>query len=329
LQRAQVDLKLAQDKNEEDLGKVQGEVDEWKNKFHAAEAKLTTATNQSNATLRTTQAELDDWKDKCLALEAELKIEAEKMRVDLETVQSEMETWKTRSLAAEVERDSAQTALRDATAQIPSDADTAKTDLAAWEAKATAWDAERKRHKNQTARNAALISQFQVDVPKLEAKLHDAESERDKLKETLQAENTQALAKNNALTAELEELKKMYAAQAAPTSPSKASSSIFIKRMCIVLNANSYGAEHMCVVARQQPLRTPLPEKPPSQTSPSSASPRVPASTIASPIALGALRRKSFSTPSASASSSSAPPPERTFLPAVAFLLMLNIDMVF
>ncbi|KAJ7845582.1 hypothetical protein B0H13DRAFT_117368 [Mycena leptocephala] len=165
LRRAQVDLKLAQDKNEEDL-----------------EAKLTTATNQSNATLRTTQAELDDWKDKCLALEAELKTEAEKMRVDLETVQSEMETWKTRSLAAEVERDSAQTVLRDATAQIPSDADTAKTDLAAWEAKAAAWDAERKRHKNQTARNAALISQFQVDVPKLE---------------------------NNVLTAELEELKKI------------------------------------------------------------------------------------------------------------------------
>jgi hypothetical protein len=48
--------------------------------------------------------------------------------------------------------------------------------------KAAAWDAERNRHKTQTARNSALIGQFQAELTRMKTKLREMEGERDAFK---------------------------------------------------------------------------------------------------------------------------------------------------
>ncbi|KAJ7108681.1 hypothetical protein C8R44DRAFT_803343 [Mycena epipterygia] len=286
-------LKSAVDTHDGKLAAVQADLDGSKAKCLAAEGDLKAANDESDGKLLTMQRELDEWKGKCLAAEAELKTVADEREAKLTAAQADMDTWKARSLTADNERDSAQSALRAAYAKLVEHLDNTKTQLAQWTAKAAAWEVERTRHKNQTARNAALISQLQsTDLPRLKTQLHDVEKERDQLRASLQTENAQALARNNALVAELEELKKKYSA--ATTSP-RPSSSMFIK-------------------ARTTPLRTTsIPDKPPSQGAPAETSPRVLASAPVTPMS-----RRSFSHPTPSPSLSKTPSEHLEQPPVVA-----------
>jgi chromosome segregation ATPase len=66
--------------------------------------------------------------------------------------------------------------------KLEADLEAAQTALTDWAAKAAAWDAERNRHKTQTARNSALIGQFQAELTSLKIKLREVEGERDAFK---------------------------------------------------------------------------------------------------------------------------------------------------
>ncbi|KAJ7760812.1 hypothetical protein B0H14DRAFT_2973499 [Mycena olivaceomarginata] len=66
--------------------------------------------------------------------------------------------------------------------KLEADLEAAQTALTDWAAKAAAWDAERNRHKTQTARNSALIGQFQTELTSLKIKLREVEGERDAFK---------------------------------------------------------------------------------------------------------------------------------------------------
>ncbi|KAJ7031960.1 hypothetical protein C8F04DRAFT_1235623 [Mycena alexandri] len=289
-------LKTVIDVNAKELVSTQTDLSLWKAKHLAAEADLETAKEDSGGELGKLQVEVDEWKKKCLALEEgmkvavdEIKSEKETLRSELAAIQSEADSWKTKVLAADTDRDTAQSALRDANTESLELADTAKTDLAEWTAKAAAWEIERSRHKNQTARNAALITQYKSEIPKLEAKLRDVETERDQLKEALQAENVQASAKKALLT-ELKKEEKKLATAAAGNSP-KIPTSMFHK-------------------PRAPPIRS-IPDKP---ASPIPAAPRGPASTDASPMSSSPPKptsRRSFGIPSGS-SSTAAPDQSQT-----------------
>ncbi|KAJ7461747.1 hypothetical protein B0H11DRAFT_2198605 [Mycena galericulata] len=277
-------LKIAIDTSDGNLVSAQGDLEVWKGRCVAAEANLKTANDESDAKLLSMQTEVDEWKAKCLVAEAELKTVTDEGNDKLAAAQSEVDMWKARSLTADGERDSAQGSLREANAKHAEELDATKSELADWETKNAAWNAERNRHKSQTARNAALITQLKsTQIPELEARLLEAEMERDELKASLESENAKALVQNNALRAELEEMRRKVAA---PTSPPKLSSpktpsSMFIKPR-----------------AQQPPAsRPPLPDKPLVQ-GPLPTSPPWTATTSASPM----------QTPQQPASSSTAPP---------------------
>ncbi|KAJ7634648.1 hypothetical protein FB45DRAFT_471071 [Roridomyces roridus] len=206
-------LKTALDASEAKLGSTQTELDTWKDKCLAAEADLKTAQDESNAKSLSMQAEIDKWKNDYLAAEGRL----EKDRVDVLGAAEERNTWKELARTAGEQRDTAQGALRDANEQL----DASKTELAEWEAKGRAWDAERTEHEDNAELNAKL-----TDV---EAKLLEAEMERDQLQATLTTDNTESLARNTALMAEIEELKKKKPTNAKTKTP-KTQATMFINK---------------------------------------------------------------------------------------------------
>ncbi|KAJ7774465.1 hypothetical protein DFH07DRAFT_937109 [Mycena maculata] len=297
---AEADLKTAKDESDTKLSTMQAAVDEWKAKCLAAGTDLKTAKDESDVKLLAMQTAVGESEARCFAAEEELKTAKKEGENTLAVAQAEVDTWKTRSLAADKERDAAQSALRDASAKHADESDTMKTELTQWEARGVTWDAERTRHKTQSARNAALITQLKSDIPKLETRLREAETERDQLRVSLATENEQSLTRINALVAEAEELKKKLSALPAPPKPSspKPSPSMFIK-------------------PRTQPsaLR-PIPDKPPSQ-GPPSLSPRIPESTQATPMSPQAYQR-SFSSASSTTVSPDQTSPGAPLAPVVA-----------
>ncbi|KAJ6557999.1 hypothetical protein B0H19DRAFT_125376 [Mycena capillaripes] len=240
----------------------------------------------------------------------------------------ELETWMAKSLTADMERDAAKSAL---TEHI----NTAKAELAEWTAKATAWDTERKRHKSQAARNAALITQLQADVSKSEAKLRDAETERDVLKiqldiaetrggdlekklrgteterdnlrthlQGVQTERDNLMTKLHSAETERDQLKDALQtenAQNLTKNNTLAAELELKKKHSAATTSPAKPPPSMFIKPRPTPVRPNLPDKPPSQ-GPSPPSPPNPASLNATPMA---RPPRSFSTSSATASSSS------------------------
>ncbi|KAF7360216.1 hypothetical protein MVEN_00750400 [Mycena venus] len=283
------EVEAAKDDSEGKLRTVQAEADEWKTKCLKVEAELKTVTDKTAMA----QSDLDMWKTKCFAAEADFKTARDENDEKLKAIQVEVDEWKAKCLVVEADLKAAEdenNKLAGRNSTLEEALKAAKKDFTDWTAKGAAWDTERKRHKSQTARNAALISQLQSKVPELEAQLKDAEAERDSLKEKLQTDNAQSLAKNDASTAEVDEMKKKAATA---TANAKIPSGMFIK-------------------PRPPSLRPPLP---PAQMAMSPVtSPQTPASiAAASPFGFAPSRR-ALSTPSASAapiaSTSSAAAPD-------------------
>ncbi|KAJ7821028.1 hypothetical protein B0H14DRAFT_3876126 [Mycena olivaceomarginata] len=225
---AQADLKSCRDEADEWKAKYLALEVESKAAKLESDAKLAanpnivkalkTANDEVDAKLRTFHAELDEWKTKCSALEAEArassaaKADVESARwdldmakaecatlqtakdeadADLRTSQAEAEEWKARveelRERAKDHTSSLQSSVS-AKEKLEADLEAAQTALTDWAAKAAAWDAERNRHKTQTARNSALIGQFQTELTSLKIKLRESErdtfkGERDSFKE--------------------------------------------------------------------------------------------------------------------------------------------------
>lgn len=200
-------MRTAIDTNDGKLVSVQADLDLWKAKCLAAAADVKTTKDERDAKLKIIQAEVDGWRTNYFDA---LRTATDERGKTLAMAQSEVDAWKVRSLTADNERDSAQRALLDVRAELAEQANATQTELAQWTAKATAWDAERNRHKIQAACNATLISQLQSNFPNLESKLRNADTELERLKTALQESNAQ----NNALVTALEELKKRDSAAA-------------------------------------------------------------------------------------------------------------------
>ncbi|KAF8162414.1 hypothetical protein K438DRAFT_296544 [Mycena galopus ATCC 62051] len=219
---AQADLKTLTDNSEKNLRIIQAGVDRWKTQCLQVEADLKTAREGRERDLAAAQSDLDMWKGKCLVAEGSLEMAKEESDGKLRTCQAEVEEWKTNYRRVEAQLQTAEDAkslaeslqkekelsLLDAQATLETELKTARTELAGWAVKAAAWATERTRYKSQYSRNSSLITQLRSNLSDLEANLNIVETERDRLKQTLEEETTQIAAKNTALAAELEDMRK-------------------------------------------------------------------------------------------------------------------------
>ncbi|KAF7351347.1 hypothetical protein MSAN_01566200 [Mycena sanguinolenta] len=316
---AQADLKTLRD-GERNLRALQAEGEKWRTKCLQLEADLKTATEEKEKGLANAQLEMNKLTAKGLANIANVKKTMEGIKnardesnEKLRASRAEVDEWKRKFLlaqanlnVAEDEKNSLanlQTSLQKDKTKLEEDLKAAKTELADWTAKAVAWDTERKQRESQTIPTSTLISQPRSEVPELRTKLQEVEMERDSLKAAQEADNALALANNNLLMAELEDLRKKHNPVVATGAP-KTSSSMFIK-------------------SRQAPARTGLPDKP-SQMPPPIASQHPSTPIIAVPIA----PRRTASSPSATATTSKAPDqsssPSSTPTPALGRVVGLN-----
>ncbi|KAF8186843.1 hypothetical protein K438DRAFT_1018692 [Mycena galopus ATCC 62051] len=258
---AQADLKTLADNSEKNLRIIQAGVDRWKTQCLQGEADLKTAREGRERDLAAAQSDLDMWKGKCLVAEGNLEITKDESDGKLRTCQAEVEEWKTNYRRVEAQLQTAEDAkslaeslqkekelsLLDAQATLETELKTAQTELAGWAAKAAAWATERTRYKTklniveterdrlkqtleeettqiaakntalaaeledmrkENSHNASLVIEFRNKLPNLEAQFKAVEMERDELKRTLQKDNDRALAKNTALAADLEDMRK-------------------------------------------------------------------------------------------------------------------------
>ncbi|KAJ7118632.1 hypothetical protein C8R43DRAFT_87506 [Mycena crocata] len=284
------------------LATVQADLDLWKGKCLTAEA----AKKESDGKSKQLEMKVDKWKTKYRAAQANVKTATDEGGDALTAAMAEVDRWKKRSLATDSERDSVQSDLRDADAKLTAELETSRATNAQWEAKAASWDAERKRHKTQAARNIALVTQLQQEVLRLETRIRAVEEERDRL---LPTDNTQAT-ENKDLMAEGEDLLKTEVCGQKKKSPvisSTAPTSISSSKK---RSTSSSKAPPSLFIKPLPSLRS-IPDKPPFM-GPLPTSLLFSASTNATPMSQAPRR---YSNPTPTASTSKAPADQSSLAP--------------
>ncbi|KAJ7666011.1 hypothetical protein DFH06DRAFT_264979 [Mycena polygramma] len=240
---AESDLKTATDEGAVTLAAVRSEVEIWKARSVTAEADLKTSKDDGAAALAAVHSEVETWKTRSGIAEgerdstqSELQAANTKLTEHLDTAKTGLAEWTAKAAAWDAER----TRHKSQTERNASLITRLQSELAKLKAKLESLETERdqlksavsKLHDIETERRSAQTkldaahaerdalkdslhhveterNRLETELPALQTRLHGAEAERNQL----QTDHAQTNARNSALTAELEDLKKKHTAE--------------------------------------------------------------------------------------------------------------------